>query len=281
MRLLHAAVVAAVGAFVLASCSQRHEPAPTARPAAQAAPPATEKAPARDPQTLAAIAPSSLEEPGDEQSSACPEGMVLVDGMYCPKVEQKCLHWMDPPGRYHEFRCAEYAKPAKCLSAHRVHLRFCMDKYEYTPPGQTLPENHQSWTMAKEKCEAIGKRVCMESEYNFACEGEEMRPYPYGWERDSTACNADHFDVVDDHGKLRDMRAAKGEYPRCVSPFGVHDLAGNLEEFVSIDGTHPVLPAMKGAYWQPSRNFCRAAQTAHDRYYNGTETGFRCCSDPS
>jgi hypothetical protein len=38
---------------------------------------------------------------------------------------------------------------------------------------------------------------------------------------------------------------------------------------------------MKGAYWQPGRNFCRAAQTAHDRYYNGTETGFRCCSDPA
>jgi hypothetical protein len=37
---------------------------------------------------------------------------------------------------------------------------------------------------------------------------------------------------------------------------------------------------MKGAFWQPSRNFCRAAQTAHDRYYNGTETGFRCCSEP-
>jgi hypothetical protein len=57
------------------------------------------------------------------------------------------------------------------------------------------------------------------------------------------------------------------------------DMAGNLEEFVAMDIQGPPTPAMKGAYWQPSRNFCRAAQTAHDRYYNGTETGFRCCSD--
>jgi hypothetical protein len=57
------------------------------------------------------------------------------------------------------------------------------------------------------------------------------------------------------------------------------DMAGNLEEFVAMDRQGPPKPAMKGAYWQPSRNFCRAAQTAHDKFYNGTETGFRCCSD--
>ena len=78
---------------------------------------------------------------------------------------------------------------------------------------------------------------------------------------------------------LRDLRAPSGSYERCVSPFGVADLSGNLEEFVTIDGSTPARPAMKGSYWQPGRNFCRAAQTAHDMYYNGTETGFRCCSD--
>jgi formylglycine-generating enzyme required for sulfatase activity len=87
------------------------------------------------------------------------------------------------------------------------------------------------------------------------------------------------MDIVTDAGELRDLRAPPGTHPRCASPFGVYDMTGNLEEFVAIDGSLPVRPAMKGAYWQPSRNFCRAAQTAHDRYYNGTETGFRCCSD--
>ena len=39
-------------------------------------------------------------------------------------------------------------------------------------------------------CQAQGKRLCTEREWNFACEGEEMRPYPYGWSREPK-CNQD------------------------------------------------------------------------------------------
>jgi formylglycine-generating enzyme required for sulfatase activity len=206
--------------------------------------------------------------------------MVLVEGMYCPNVRQTCLSYLDTNsgGRYAMFRCAKYGTP-KCLSASRVSMRFCMDRDEYASEGKKVPDNFRSFTDAERLCGAQNKRVCRESEWNFACEGEQMRPYPYGFERDSTACNADHLDVVGNNGKLRDLRASSDAYPRCESPFGIRNLTGNLEEFVAIDGTKPVRPAMKGAYWQPSRNFCRAAQTAHDRYYNGTETGFRCCAD--
>jgi formylglycine-generating enzyme len=228
---------------------------------------------------LAALAPMQLVA-APEPKSACPENMLLVEGEYCPEVQHNCKKYMDPPGRYEFFRCAEYVQPARCVSKARKQLRFCIDRDEYTPPGKVLPQNHQSWTNADRTCRGLGKRVCMESEYNFACEGEEMRPYPYGWKRDPTACNADHTDIVNEAGTLKDLRAPSDAYPRCVSPFGVRNLSGNLEEFVTIDGSTPPRPAMKGAYWQPSRNFCRAAQTAHDRYYHGTETGFRCCSDP-
>lgn len=265
-----------VSLLVLGSCN---------RDASSPTPPATVNG-AREPQaalkltapSLAAIAPRSIPLRAADEASGCSTGMVLVEGNYCPEVRQRCLKWMDPPGRYENFRCAEYAKPAQCLGA-KKQMRFCMDRDEYVAPGQTLPANDQSWTDANRICGASGKRVCMESEYNFACEGEEMRPYPYGFKRDATACNADRMDIIGPEGRLRDLRSPPGAYPRCASPFGVLDLAGNLEEFVSIDGSKPVRPAMKGAYWQPSRNACRAAQTAHDRFYHGTETGFRCCSD--
>lgn len=220
--------------------------------------------------SVAAARPAKVE--------ACGEGMVLVEGNYCPDVQLNCKRYLDPKGRYHEFRCAEYA-PSACRSAARRPMRFCIDRGEYVPPGETLPANHQSFRQAETVCGSLGKRVCQESEWNFACEGEEMRPYPYGFTRDADACNADRTDIMNASGKLRDLRAPPGSHPRCASPFGVLDLAGNLEEFVAIDGTRPVRPAMKGAYWQPSRNFCRAAQTAHDGGYRGTETGFRCCSD--
>jgi len=212
------------------------------------------------------------------EATACPNGMLLVEGDYCPNVQLNCKRYLDAPGRYEKFRCAEYG-PSTCLSKQKKHMKFCIDPHEYVPPGSPLPENFKSFTHAEKTCQSLGKRVCRESEWNFACEGEDMRPYPYGFKRDAGACNADRRDLFGTSGKLRDLRAPPGAYPRCASPFGVLDMAGNLEEFVAIDGKGPARPAMKGAYWQPGRNHCRAAQTAHDRYYNGTETGFRCCAD--
>lgn len=229
------------------------------------------------PLLLAALAPVAV---NPRTRGPCPAGMALVDGMYCPNVEHLCLRYLDPPGAYEHFRCAEYARPAKCRSKVRRHLRFCMDKQEYTSPGERLPANFQNFTAATRICKSLGKRVCREREWNFACEGEEMRPYPYGWRRDPYACNADRTDLFDREGKLLDLRVQGGTFPACASPFGIHDLSGNLEEFVRRDAAFATDPAMKGAYWQPSRNHCRAAQTAHDRYYRGIETGFRCCSEP-
>lgn len=234
-------------------------------------------APASNAEALVAVAKLPTL-PERKAEGPCPEDMVLVAGLFCPEVEQRCLEYADPPGRYQYFRCLSYA-PSVCKSKERKHLRFCIDRHEYTPPGETLPANFQSYSDAERMCAAQGKRVCLESEWVFACEGEEMRPYPYGFSRDPEACNADRKTILDGSGKLRDLRAPSGSYARCLSPFGVADLTGNLEEFVTIDQSHPPRPAMKGAYWQPGRNHCRAAQTAHDRFYKGTETGFRCCAD--
>lgn len=213
-----------------------------------------------------------------QPQSSCPSGMILVSGQYCPNVEQRCIRWLESEGRFKFYRCAEYARPAKCASK-RKPMRYCIDRDEYVPPHDNLPASNQSWTMAQNVCSSLGKRVCMESEWQFACEGEEMRPYPYGFTRDADACNADRVDIYRADGQLLDLRDGKDGHPRCVSPFGVHHLSGNLEEWTTIDGSNPPRPAMKGAYWQPSRNHCRSAQTAHDRYYHGTETGFRCCKD--
>ena len=231
------------------------------------------------PVLLAQMVPAKIRQPlVFPAPPVCSPGMVLVEGNFCPKVEQTCKRYLDPPGRYEQFRCAEYGPP-RCLSRNRVFMRFCIDIDEYTAADESLPQNFMSFTHAERLCAEQHKRVCLESEWNFACEGEEMRPYPYGFQRDSSACNADQRDIVGDDGKLKDLRVPSDSFPRCTSPFGVRNMAGNLEEFVAIDASRPRRPAMKGAYWQPSRNHCRAAQTAHDRYYNGMETGFRCCAE--
>jgi sulfatase modifying factor 1 len=211
---------------------------------------------------------------------ACPEGMVLVEGDYCPNVEQTCLRYRDPPvGPYAYFRCDEYKKPAKCLGK-RVHKRFCIDAVEHVEPGTDLPMNKKSWTDATRVCEGAGARLCMTSEWQFACEGEEMRPYPYGWERDSTACNVDIERGLGRVGKLVDHRTPATAHPRCVSPFGVHDMSGNVDEWATVDGAaRGAREVMKGSWWMPGRHACRQFQGGHGASYGGTESGVRCCRD--
>jgi len=216
--------------------------------------------------------------------NACPAGMVLVDGEYCPDVEHKCLEWMDPPtSRYAQFRCKRYEKSAKCR-APRVHKRFCIDATERTEDGSSLPRHFMSWTSSKELCESEGGRLCRESEWIFACEGEEMRPYPYGWERDSAACNVDIDKNIGKVGRLVDHRSPAGSHAKCASPFGVQDLAGNVEEWTQADGPGQGSKmgwkeVLKGSWWIPSRHACRQFQVGHNDVYNGAETGTRCCKD--
>ncbi len=220
----------------------------------------------------------------DAPPRACPSEMVLVDGEYCPEPIQRCLHWLDPPGPFELFRCAKYA-PAECGSAARVHLRFCIDRDEFTPEGETLPVVHQSWSSARDSCALLGKRLCMESEWQLACEGPDMHPYPYGdgLTRDATACNIDRTDLGRPNAGLHDLRTPAGSHPRCVSPYGVHDMSGNVEEWATLD--HPIDPndrsTMKGAWWLPGRNTCRARTTGHGETYEGPQVGIRCCAEPA
>jgi sulfatase modifying factor 1 len=215
---------------------------------------------------------------------ACPTGMVLVEGEYCPDVEQTCLEWMDPPtSRYAHFRCKRYAKPAVC-KVPKVHRRYCIDATERVEEGTKLPRHFMSWTSSKALCESEGARLCRESEWVFACEGEEMRPYPYGWERDTTACNTDITEGIGKVGRLNDLRSEVGSHAKCASPFGVQDLAGNVEEWTQADGPGQGSKmgwkeVLKGSWWIPSRHACRQFQVGHNDVYNGGETGARCCKD--
>lgn len=237
--------------------------------------------------TQAKIAPAAS--PKNELAAAagegaCPEGMILVEGDFCPEVEHKCLEWMDPPtSRYAQFRCARYAKDVTCKVA-RVHKRYCVDRTERVEEGTALPRHNMSWTSSRKLCEAAGARLCRESEWIFACEGEQMRPYPYGWERDSAACNVDRTENIGKVGRLVDHRTPVGSHERCASPFGVEDMAGNVEEWAQADGPGQgskmgCKEVLKGSWWIPSRHACRQFQVGHNDVYYGAETGTRCCKD--
>ncbi|MBX3190401.1 MAG: SUMF1/EgtB/PvdO family nonheme iron enzyme [Labilithrix sp.] len=209
--------------------------------------------------------------------------MALVDGDYCPEADQVCLKWLDPPP-YQNLRCGEYAKPAKCKVA-RQHRRFCIDREEYAEtgspdPNDPLPLVNKNWGEAKALCEARGARLCKESEWEFACEGPDMHPYPHGFSRVAGHCNIDRTDLGGPMDKLRDHRAPMSQFKACMSPFGVHNMTGNVDEWVERETSAPPnRSALRGGWWLPGRNRCRAATLGHDESYSGKQVGFRCCKD--
>jgi Sulfatase-modifying factor enzyme 1 len=218
-------------------------------------------------------------------SGACPGDMVAVEGEYCTEVRQECKKWLDDP-KLPYARCGEYQPESTCVGE-RVPMHYCMDRYEYTKPGDTLPMNHASFVVASDVCKSVGKRICTESEWNFACEGEEMRPYPYGFER-KAVCNQDRpkEELYDSSNKkfqvLADRRMPAGANPDCVSPFGVYDMVGNVDEPVLRESqryNYPYRNGLKGGWWMPARNRCRPATTKHDDHYEDIQVGVRCCAD--
>ena len=220
--------------------------------------------------------------PAAEVSAACPRDMALVEGDYCTDVFQSCSVWLDDETLPFA-RCSEYRSPSRCIGM-RVKQRYCIDRYEYTAPGDDLPINYQSFQKSNATCAKLGKRLCTETEWNFACEGEEMRPYAYGFSR-KPVCNQDRDDLyeVNPHRQiLADRRERADARPECVSPFGVFNMAGNMDESVLREGKEhadPYRNALKGGWWMAARNRCRPATTAHDDYYKDIQVGTRCCAD--
>lgn len=277
-----------VAVATLGACATHGEAAPVAdgppRPRLDAAPAASGVG-ATEPQGVAPpievsdaqSAPAPVATAVTPAGSACAAGMVLVEGEYCTDVRENCVEWEDAPANPLA-RCAKFG-PSECVGE-RVHKRFCIDRDEYVASGQTLPASDVSWTQASQVCASQGKRLCKETEWEFACGGEQMLPYPTGYDRDPKACNFDRAPLLDRKGQLLDLREIEDAGNACVSPFGVRNMSGNVDEWVYRDRTYGEWrSALKGGWWMAARNRCRPATTAHDEYFHGLQTGVRCCAD--
>ena len=212
----------------------------------------------------------------------CPAGMVLVDATPCAVAAKRCAR--ADPGR--PAACLEYA-PAACGRA--PGMRFCVDRDEYPNRPAMLPAAMVTLDQSRAACEGEDKRLCGDREWTLACEGPLGLGFPYGEARIPGACNTGGRDPrlrpsdlwgpvgVADLVARVDGRRPSGASHACVSPFGVRDLVGNVEEWV--EGPVPGAGALRGGEYTGEPG-CRAIRTTRQPGFRLQHTGFRCCRDP-
>lgn len=305
MRIVDLSPVLLASASVLAAaCSATAAPRPAGKspPAATSAPVAMAKPPSTITATAAASpsAPAAPSAPATstaavaakppEAPAACPAGMKLIEGDYCTEVEHECLvEWWAPQNRKRV--CEQFKPTAKCTGS-RVAKRYCIDTYEWPNQKGVRPEVMNHFYQAQVKCAAMGKRMCTESEWTFACEGPQTKPFPYGWVRDPRKCNGDHEWDGPDMKKVaaRDAKelarlwkgVPSGSQPDCISDFGVADMPANTDEVCAGETSHAKFASVNtgGPWYSGVRNQCRPKVYTHDEGFYYYFLSFRCCANP-
>jgi formylglycine-generating enzyme len=241
--------------------------------------------------SLALLGQEVLPDGDPGPTTACPDDMRLVEGVHHDQISQLCSEVRE--GVTKRPVCFAYDEELTALEGKTTAVHVCMDQYEAPNKKGSRPLTMQSYESGTKWCEKRGKRLCSEQEWELACEGPKHLPWAYGWSLNKKLCNSDKawkqvdfaaFDKGREEGLAESERlwqgTPSGRYKTCVSPFGVFDMIGNLEEWVTTRPSRDKPGALMGGFWSKPWTGCRGTNDAHQATFAFYETGFRCCKDP-
>jgi len=257
---------------------------------------------------VAAWAAGPREASADQSGRSAPAGMVLIPAGpftmgsaanaahigFHVGVDELPRHEVVLPAYYldrNEVTNEEYAKFLQASGRPLPADPKDPDYYRWegpTPPAgqEKYPVMYVSWYDAQAYCEWAGKRLPTEEEWEKAARGNDQRQWPWGDTFDASKCNS--FEAG-----LR-WSAPVGSFPQGDSPYGIHDMCGNVAEWTSswyepypgntikrsAYGEHYKV-ARGGAWALPAEPWSRATNRnlAQPPSYKHRSLGFRCAKD--
>ncbi|MBI3395733.1 MAG: SUMF1/EgtB/PvdO family nonheme iron enzyme [Spirochaetia bacterium] len=135
---------------------------------------------------------------------------------------------------------------------------------DFLPVRNIAPRTRVTHREAQEFCARSGRRLCTRYEWKNACLGTQRRRFGYGSSFVQGRCNVETGHVIVNGGR-----------PDCVTDSGVHDMVGNVMEWVSdsVDGRSV---ALGGSFVSGQATNCFTENFFPEDTRNG-QIGFRCC----
>jgi formylglycine-generating enzyme required for sulfatase activity len=205
--------------------------------------------------------------------------MVSIEGRFCIDRYEASLVEVLPNGEQRPF--SPFATPRE-------------ERVRAVSEPNVYPQGYISERRAANACLASGKRLCKAPEWQQACRGPENKHWGYADEREVGRCNDNGKNPVmslfgprydastmnrEELNQVSGTLTKTGERDGCSNGYGVHDMVGNLHEWVDDRrGT------FYGGYYQDVSSIghgsgCSYVTTAHEARYHDYSTGFRCCAD--
>jgi formylglycine-generating enzyme required for sulfatase activity len=176
----------------------------------------------------------------------------------------------------HEVTAGQYKA---CVEADECDYNGSTSSYyrTYNNNRDNHPINYVSWHEAVEYCTWKGKRLPTEVEWEKAARGTDGRTYPWG---DETAtCD---YAVMYEGGRGcgTDSTWPVGQKLNGASPYGVHDMAGNVWEWTdSWSSSSQSSRVLRGGSFNVSEDYLRSSDRGfHPPAYRNGLVGFRCSS---